>query len=81
MKTIKKVSKLICSTLVENKYKSYLLIIFLLTNVLLFGQANPGGDPILQDGMNAPLDGGIIVAILAGGGLIAAFFKKKKEKE
>ena len=81
MKTIKKFSNMICSTMAENKFKSYLLIIFLLTNGLLFGQANPGGDPIISDGMNAPLDGGIIVAILAGAGLMASFFKKKKEEE
>ena len=82
MKTIKKIINSIGMIFSNNKLKYSLLVIFLLTNGLLFAQiANPGGNPTSGPGMNAPLDGGLVVAILAGGGLIAAFFKKRNDKE
>ena len=81
MKTIKKISCQICKICVVNKYKIYLLIIFLFTKGLIIAQggAHPGVDPTSGPGMNAPLDGGLITAILGLAGLATAFFKKRKD--
>lgn len=61
--------------------RSTLMLTFLLVTVLVFGQdggTHPGTDP---DGMNVPIDGGILMALLAGGSLVTIFLKKKKKEQ